>query len=188
MSSSQNQSQPNGQAANPDILGLVYLAANVLATTVAVFIRRGFGKEALAFNSLIALILLYVLSASEGRGFLVFAGLFLVAQIWRRIETLRLLRRGAILHSRYPGFPYWAMKVPFVKSERVAKELVEPVFCFTIGLLLCPVSVGVGGYLVLCGIGFIVRHGIDDALSRKRIERMQDATIEHQWYSDQMRR
>jgi uncharacterized membrane protein YqaE (UPF0057 family) len=188
MSSSQNQSQPNGQAANPDILGLIYLAANVLATTVAVFIRRGFGREALALNSLIALILLYVLSASEGRAFLVFAGLFLLAQIWRRIETFRLLRRGAVLHSRYPGYPYWAMQIPFVKSESVAKELVEPVFCFIIGILLCPVSVGVGGYLVLCGFGFIVRHCIDDALARKRIERMRDATIEHQWYSDEMRR
>ncbi len=188
MSSGQNPSQPNGQAGNIDILGLLYLVANVLATTVAVFIRRGFGKEALAFNSLIALIVLYVLSASEGRAFLVFAGLFLIAQIWRRIETMRLIRRGAIIHSRYPGFPYWALKVPFVKSERVAKELVEPVFCFTLGIVLCPVSVGVGGYLVLCGFGFIVRHCIDDALTRKRIERMQDATIEHQFYSDEMRR
>lgn len=182
------QNQPNGQSANVDGFGLIYLAANVLATSVAVFIRRGFGKEALALNSLLAFVLLILLSASEGRAFLLFAVAFLFAQIWRRIETFRLIRRGVILHTRYPGYPYWAMKMPFVKTEHRAKELIEPVFCFIIGILLCPFSVGIGGYLVLCGIGFIVRYGIDDALARKRIERMQDATIEHQWYSDQIRR
>ena len=31
-------------------------------------------------------------------------------------------------------------------------------------------------------------HGIDALVSRKRIQRMQDAQIEHEWYSDQMRR
>lgn len=188
MSGFQNQNEASGQSQSVDVFGILYFAANVLATSVAVFIRRNFGREALGFNSLGALVVLYTLSASEGRGFLVFAGAFIVAQVWRRIETFRLIRSGAILHSCYPGYPYWAMKVPFVKSEKVAKELIEPVMCFTAGLLLCPVSVGIGGYLVVCGIGFIVRHCIDDALDRKRIERMQDATIEHQWYSDQMRR
>jgi len=184
----QNQNQPNGQSDKVDVVGVLYLVANVLATSVAVFIRRGFGREALGFNSLIAVIVLYTLSASEGRGFLIFTGAFIVAQVWRRIETFRLIRKGAIIHSRYAGYPYLAMKVPFVKSEKMAMELVEPVMCFTVGILLCPLSVGLGGYLVVCGVGFIVRHCINDALDRKRIERMQDATIEHQWYSDQMRR
>lgn len=58
------------------------------------------------------------------------------------------------------------MKVPFVKSEKLAIELIEPVICFTVGLLLCPISTGLGGYLFVCGIGFIVRNCIDDALDR----------------------
>jgi len=188
MSGFQNQNEANGQSGTPDFFAILYFVANVLATSVAVFIRRNFGREALGLNSLGAVLVLYTLSASEGPGFLVFVAAFIVAQVWRRIETFRLIRRGAVIHSRYPGYPYWAMKVPFVKSEKVAMELVEPVMCFTVGLLLCPISVGLGGYLVVCGIGFIVRNCIDDALDRKRIERMQDATIEHQWYSNQMRR
>ncbi len=182
------QNQQNGQSRDVDGIGLIHLAANVLATSVAVFIRRGFGKEALALNSILAFVLLIVLSASEEQGFLLFAVAFLFAQIWRRIETFRLIRRGVILHTRYAGYPYWAMKVPFVKTEHRAKELIEPLFCIVTGLLLCQVMVSIGGYVVLCGFGFMVRNVIEDLVARKRIERMQDARIEHEWYSEQLRR
>lgn len=182
------QNQPNAPTGTVDGIGLIHLAANVLATSIAVFIRRGFGKEALGLNSILAFVLLVALAASEGRGFLLFAAAFLVAQIWRRIETFRLIRRGVILHTRYAGYPHWAMKVPFVKTEHRAKELIEPLFCIVTGILLCPVSVGIGGYVVLCGFGFMVRYGIEDLVARKRVERMQDARIEHEWYSEQLRR
>lgn len=189
MQENQGQQKESWQETTAQGLGLLYFAANVLATSVAVFIRRGFGKEAIAWNSLAAFLTLFFLAGAAGDiSFFYFLVAFTFAQICRRVETFRIIRNGHVLHSQYAGFPYWAMKVPFVKSEKVARELVEPVFCFITGILLCPVSVNVGGYLVLCGVGFIVRHCIEEEVSRKRIQRMHDARIEHEWYSDQMRR
>ena len=188
MQSDQNQNPNSVKETSPSGLGLLYFAANVLATSIAVFIRRGFGREALSWNSLVAFLLLLFLAGLEGRAFLLFAGAFTVAQICRRIETFRIIRSGGVIHSQYAGYPHWAMKVPFVKTEHRAKELIEPLFCIVTGILLCPVSVGIGGYVVLCGFGFMVRYGIEDLVARKRIERMQDARIEHEWYSEQLRR
>jgi len=188
MQGDQNHNPDSWKETNASGLGLLYFASNVLATSIAVFIRRGFGREALSWNSLFAFLLLLFLAGAEGPAFVLFAGAFTAAQIYRRIETFRIIRGGGIVHSQYAGYPYVAMKVPFVKTEHRAKELIEPLFCFITGLLLCPVSVGIGGYVALCGIGFMVRYGIDDAVARKRIERMQDARIEHEWYSEQTRR
>jgi hypothetical protein len=178
---------PQGSQQEPDALGLLYLAADSLATTVAVLIRRGFGKEALSWNSLFAFIALLFM-ASEHRAFLIVLGVFTLGQVCRRFETYRLIRKGVILHTRYPGYPYAAMRLPFVRSERVAKELVEPLMCFVGGLVLCPLSVPVGGYVMLCGLGFIIRHGLEEWVSRRRIDRMRDAAIEHEWYAEHMKR
>lgn len=170
-------------------LGLIYFTANVLATIVAVFLRRGFGKDALGWNSLIAFFVLFFLAgAANDMVFFYLLVAFTFGQITRRLETFRIYRNGHVLHSQYAGFPYWAMKVPFVKSQKLARELVEPVICFVIGLLLCPFSERVGAFIALCGIGLIVRHCIEVEVDRKRVQRMHDARIEHEWYADQMRK
>ena len=41
---------------------------------------------------------------------------------------------------------------------------------------------------LLVGAALGVRHGIEWLVARKRIQRMQDAEIEHEWYADQLRR
>ena len=183
----QDQNNQQRQFTNSDALGIVFFAANVLATSVAVFLRRGFGREALGWNSLVAFFLLLFLGAADP-AFGYFAIAFTFAQVFRRVETFRLLRGGAVLHSQYAGFPYWAMKLPFVKSEKAAREAVEPLICLVVGVLLCPLSENIGGYVMLCGVGFIARYCIEELVMRKRVERMHDARIEHEWYSNQMRR
>lgn len=93
-----------------------------------------------------------------------------------------------MIHSQYAGFPFWAMKVPLVREERTAKGFIEPLICFLTGVMLCPLSVGIGGYVMCCGIAFAVRQALEDEVTRKRVERMQDARIEHEWYAEQLRR
>lgn len=185
---SNQDNRDSWQVSTAESLGALYLVANVLATSVGVFIRRGFGKEALGWNSVFAFLLLAWLGSIEGPAFMVFLLAFVGAQICRRIETFRMVRQGHVIHSQYAGFPYWAMKVPFVKNERTAREVVEPVICFLIGLMLCPVSVGLGGYVMVCGVALIVRLCIQNGVNHQRVQRMQDAKIEHEWYSEQMRR
>jgi hypothetical protein len=189
MQGNQSPPQESGNNTTAQGLGVLYFAANVLATSIAVFIRRGFGREALSWNSLFAFGALFFLAgAAKDIGFVFFLIAFTVGQICRRAETFKIAKNGHVLHSQYAGFPYWAMKVPFVRSEKIARDLIEPVFCFTTGILLCPLSVNVGGYIVLCGIGFIVRNCMEEEMNRKRIQRMQDAQIEHEWYANQTRR
>jgi hypothetical protein len=187
MSSQYDQQQETGRMTNADFLRIIYFACNVHATSIAVFIRRGFGREALGWNSLCAIVVLIFL-AGEDRAFLGYVVLFLFAQIWRRVETFRLLRSGIVLHSRYPGYPYWAMKVPFVTSEENAMSGIEPLMCFLGGALLCPVSVNIGGYVMLGALTLGIRGGIEREIDRKRIQQMKDAALEQQWYSEQMRR
>jgi len=176
------------QVSHSDALGALYLASNTLATSMAVFIRQGFGKEALAWNSVFAFLLLLVLAGHQGPAFTLLLFSFIAAQIWRRIETFRNARKGIVVHSYYAGFPYLAMKVPFVKDEQFARNVVEPVMCFLTGMVLLPVSAGLGGYVMACGVAFIVRRGIESLVLHQRLQRMQDAKIEHEWYADQLRR
>ena len=187
MQPNQDQNQQQGQITGTYALGMIYAAANVLATSMAVFLRRGFGREALSWNSMLALLVLVVLIVDDPL-FGYFALAFLFAQLVRRVETFRLIRKGAVIHSRYAGYPYWAMKVPLIRDEKVAREAIEPLICFLTGLMLCPLSVGIGGYVMCCGVAFTVRHALEEEVSRKRVERMQDAQIEHEWYAEQLRR
>lgn len=168
-----------------DAFNIFYFASHVLATTVAVFIRRNFGREALGVNSLFALGLLLVLAAMEDPHFGYVALAFLIAQIWRRAETFWLIHKGARIHSLYAGFPYWGVKLVRDPKQALAAEVA---LCLVAGMALMPLSMGIGVYVALCGAALGVRHGIEWLVARKRIQRMQDAEIEHEWYADQLRR
>ena len=146
-----------------DALGVLYFGSHVLATTVAVFLRRNFGREALGLNSLLALMLLLTLAAVEDPQFGYFALAFLIAQIWRRAETFWLMHKGARIHSLYAGFPYWGVKLVRDAKQALAAEVA---LCLVAGMLLMPLSMGIGGYVVLCGAALVVRHGIDALVSR----------------------
>jgi len=185
--SMQYDQQEKNRPSNHDFLGVIYMACNVHATCIAVFLRRGFGKEALAWNGFLAFWLLILLGGGDV-AFLYYFACWLVALIAQRIRTLAMLRKGVVIHTRYAGYPYWAMKVPFVRSEDTAMGFVEPAMCFIAGALLCPLSVNIGGFVMLGVITFMVRHGIDEEIDRKRLERLQDNAIETMWYAEQMRK
>lgn len=185
-----NQADPNPRNSGSDAatgLGLLYFLINSHATSVTIFLRRHFGKEALAENSLMAMLMLFLM-ATEDPAFLVYLGMFFGMQIWRRIETFRLAWQGVIWHSRYPGYPCVAMKMPNVRDEAMAVQVVEPVICFVVGFAFCPMSELLGLYVVTAGASLMLRNGIDALVDRKRIQRMHDARFEHEWYSERMKR
>jgi hypothetical protein len=119
--------------------------------------------------------------------FLVLLIVFSIAQVFHRIETFRASARGEVVHSYFAGYPVLAMKLRGIKSEELARMLGEPMICAVVGLLLYPISQGIGVYLMICGVALIVRHGLDEAVTRKRIRRMRDASLEQRYYSDRMR-
>jgi hypothetical protein len=170
-----------------DGLGVLYFLCNIHATCISPFIRSGFGKNALGWNGLLAFTLLWYMACTEkGMGWY-FAAWF-VALIYRRIQTFRMLRRGELIHTRYSGHPWLALKCPFVRTEYTATVFVEPMLCFIAGVALAPLSPGMGGFVLFGFLSFIARAGIEGMITEKRMERMQDAMIEQAWYAEEMRK
>lgn len=184
-SSSQNRNDARLEQAA--VVNVLLLLVHAHATSVAIFLRRDFGKEALAANSLVAMFILFVM-ATQDPVFMTYLGLFLAMQIYRRIETFRKAWRGEIWHSLYPGYPYIALKCRNVTDERKAVQVAEPSICVLVGLAFLPISELLGLYIMLAGVSLVLRNGVNDLLDRKRIQQMYDARCEHEWYSNQPRR
>ena len=181
------QSQEPGQrSSREDGLGLLYMATNVVATCVTPFMRHSFGVEALGFPGFFALVLMITCTASVPRMPL-FIAAWLIALITQRLWTFRLVRKGIRWHSRYAGYPWLAMRMPFVRSEETATGFVEPMICFLAGVALCPLSESLGGLVMLTAPALMIRNGIEKELQRKRLQRMHDAEIEQRCMSDRFR-
>ena len=86
------------------------------------------------------MILLYTERNQRDPAMIYFFYAWLLAVIAERLETSRLVRKGWVEHSRYAGYPWLAMKLPFIKKPVTAKNCVEPVICLLVGALLCPLS------------------------------------------------
>lgn len=168
-----------------DALGLLYGLANVHFTCIAVFIRCRFGSEALGWNGLGAFLLLICLAASQpGMGWYFLA--WLVMQIYRRVETLRMWMRGQVTHSRYAGDPWLAMRIPFCRDDQSARAA-EPLLCFALGAVLLPLSQCAGGLVMAGLVSATVRNIIEELIDRKRIQAMRDAEIEASYYGRRLR-
>lgn len=182
MSNDQRPATSNG-----DALGFAWSVCHIHATALAVFMRRDFGREALGMNAFFAMLLILgFYSVTADRAVFVFFGCWLVAQITQRVLTFRLVRSGAIFHSRYAGYPWLAMKVPFVR-ESAARGLIEPMLCLVAGALLCPVSENLGGFVMLGFLTFLIRNAIEMEIVRKRVEQMHDAEIEQRYLASRFR-
>jgi hypothetical protein len=178
------QNQQSQRLQSEDMFGAIYFFCNIHASAIANVIRRDFGREALGWNSFLAMfVILFLYAGTADKAMLALLGVWFVCQVMQRIRTYRLLRGGAIIHSRYAGYPYLAMKVPFVRSLATATGIIEPMMCLIAGTLLCTVSVNLGGFIMLGFVSFMVRNGIEKEIQRKRIERMRDAEIEQRWFS-----
>ncbi|OWK40996.1 hypothetical protein [Fimbriiglobus ruber] len=178
--------KPTGTAGPGDVLNLVYFVADVHAACLLPFLRTGFGVEAFRWNGVLALVLLLTLAGSvPGMGW--YFAAWVTAVVLQRARTMRLVYRGAVIHSRYMGYPWAAMRVPLVKRESTATGLIEPQLCFLIGVLLCPLSVDLGTFVMAGFLTLIVRNGFEREIDRQRLQRMRDAAIEQRWYADRLR-
>jgi hypothetical protein len=181
---------PQQQRSDPRVaFNLLYLLSNAHATCLTVFMRHSFGTEALGMSGLHALILIVVVGGF-GRSpemFQCFLPLWLYALLWQRVYTLKRVRAGARWHSRFQGYPALAMRFPFVRDERTALKVVEPMVCMVVGLLLREVSPVMGGFVLAGVFSLTLRHAIDTELIRKRLQAMRDAELEQRWLAERFR-
>jgi hypothetical protein len=185
MYSQQSQQPPN--MSRGDVINLLYRILGVLATCITPFMRTGFGVEAPGMNGVLATLLMIVVCASvpDMHGYFF---LWFFALLMRRAQTLRNVHRGVITHSRYEGYPWLAMKVPFIRRESTAKLIAEPLVCLGLAGLLYLGSPPFGLFMMICAAALFLKCLIEHGITYLRIQRMRDAEIEQRWYSQQFRK
>ncbi|MFO0884842.1 MAG: hypothetical protein U0894_11760 [Pirellulales bacterium] len=98
---------------------MLYLASNTMYYRWPCSSGKASAKKPRVLNSVFALLLLLILAGHQGPASPCYSSPS-AAQIWRRIETFANAAKGIVVHSQFQGFPYLAMKLPFVKDEDFA--------------------------------------------------------------------
>jgi hypothetical protein len=104
---------------------------------------------------------------------------------FRRIESIRLWRQGVRIHSYYDGWPRDGMN--YVKSEKIAKLVVEPVLVGLLGGFVMwiysengwPLD-GLPRFLLLGCFTLPAVETIKQLVWHKRVEAVKDARIEQE--------
>lgn len=171
-----------------DSLGLIYLFANSHATAITPLIRNNFGTEAFHPYGLVALLLMLALTGGRwASGMGIYLGVWFIALVVRRIESLRLRMKGFIAHSRYRGYPWLAMKFRFIKDVEQAKGF-EPFMCFLIGAAICPMSETLGLFIMAGFVSLGMSMCIDKFIVFKRVQQMSDAVLEGEYYAEEFKK
>jgi hypothetical protein len=178
------QPEPGFQGKQAATFKLLYFLVDMHATALTPFIRTGFGINANGVNGLGAMILLLFWSAADAHDPLMsgYFACWLGALLIQKAYTLKLLRQGNKIHSRYWGDPWLALKIPFVRKESTARAI-EPTMCFVIGLAFCPVSQALGALWMIGFITLSIREAVDRLAANARMQHMDDAEIEAHYYS-----
>lgn len=168
----------------PDMKGafnLGYLLANGHALTCAVFLRRHFGKEAIGFSGIAGFFIILIYGGlMNSYPMFIFLCAYLLAVIGQRMQQFQLYRKGVIIHSRYNGYPWLALKLfPRVKDEGNAKG-VEAFMCLAIGGLLSYIDQPLGWFIMAGFFSIMVSEGVNAELLKRRLQAMKDAEIEQQ--------
>jgi hypothetical protein len=184
------QTDPHTQKPQPaDIWNWLYFLCHVHATTVLPFLRRGNGTEAYAMNGVLVFVVLLVLAiGTRNPACWAFFALWFFMIVRRRVQVYQARKRGQIVHSRYDGDPWLAFKVPFVRTNEMARSIIEPLICLIVGSLLCTLSIDLGAIVLLTCFSLMVKNGIEEEITRKRLERMRDASIENAWFAERFRK
>ncbi len=110
--------------------------------------------------------------------FYLFAGLWLCAVLYQRIQSYQAVRAGNPPHSRYPGYPVLAAKVFRCQQENRAKALEIPIVMGAGILVICTISEAVGVFLIVTTFGFGFSRMVDYQFNLMRARRAQDARRE----------
>ena len=119
----------------PDKMGMrkctnpIWVLLTAHATSITIFFRNSFGKEALGWPGVFAFLLILIVGGlNKSPVMLLYLGVWLVALACQRLCTFRLVCRGGVWHSKYEGWPVLAVKLAF-GNPKVAVFVVEPLLC-----------------------------------------------------------
>lgn len=182
----ESQELSRGPRSRDDVLGFSLFLLDVVATCVTPFLRIGFGTDALGVGiwSLVFMIAMGTVTPF----ILVHIAAWFAALVVQRLVTLWRWNRGHRGHSRDKGYPWLAMRVPFVESEETAMGLIEPMIVFVAGVLIASAySESLGGFEMFAALCLFVRQAVERDLWARRLQQIRDAEIEQRWMHERYR-
>jgi hypothetical protein len=175
----QQQREEPGNLSTKDSFNMLHVAFSGLGSCVVVFLRTGFGKEYPGMAGLLGLIMMVGYgSLARVPEMFPYIGVWLLAVILHRVKTFELARKGAVVHSRFWGYPKLAFMVPFVRKQQTAIGFVEPMLCTIVGGALTCWSPGVGAFVIAAGWANAMAAAITLEVDRKKLQAMRDAELE----------
>jgi len=109
----------------------------------------------------------------------VFWGLVFLMQLRARIESLVMVAKGEIVHTRYNGYPRLARIFKNTNEQKI-KGNIEPVLVMIVGAALLAVSEPLGSFLIVSGLSLAIVAGVIESVERNRTLSMHDAWLEQQ--------
>jgi hypothetical protein len=184
---SQEEQRPTSEKAR-DSLSVLYVYSSINDMCFAPFMRSNFSSGAFGLTAVLAALMMMLwAAASNSEGIFLYLMLWFVAVAVQRVKAAARAKRGIYEHSRYSGWPWLAMKLlPLVKREDTAKRFVEPMICFVVGSLLCPISKPLGLFVMSGSFSIIFKFGIERQINYVRVQRLRDLQIEQRQLSERL--
>lgn len=169
---------------------VLMLAAQVLAAPVEVFLRVRFGRHYFGVPSAIALLAIpmwYLFWPGEDPDpLMAFWLLFIVMQLRARIESIAMITRGDVRHTRFNGEPRLARVFRKMPQEKI-KANIEPLVVIGVGVALLEYSPPLGSYLIAAGCSLAVVASVIEKLNTARALQLHDAWLEKQHEAERLR-
>jgi hypothetical protein len=164
-------------------------ALNVLATGWAwcliPFLRWGMGKNAIGVRGIVAVVIMWAYAAFARcpEVMVQYFCVWLYFVALQRIKTMRLMRQNVVIHSQYAGDPLVMKIFPFIQKVTAAK-VTEFILCFFVGISICFLSEGLGGFVIFASFGLAFVAALESQLVDNRRQAMRDAEIDQRFYAD----
>ena len=181
-----DQPEPKGWTPIEDTqnaASILVLIAQSLAAPVEVFLRTRFGRRYFgvpAFLGFLAVPMWMLFWPREdATAIFVFWCLYILMQLRARIESMIMVARGDIIHTRYNGYPRLA-RIFKKTHEHKLKGGHEPALVVIVGAFMLSVSEPLGSFLMTSGFCLALVNSVIESVERSRAMSMNDAWIEQQ--------
>ncbi len=180
---------PNGDNAR-GTMNLTMLVIQAYATSVEVFLHRGFGERYLGSQAALVFLLVpfhsYLLRDYDPRQLFRFLGAYLIACVLQRIGIIRRRWKGVARHSFYSGFPILATgNTRF--DESCFKIWIEPFLVMLGGAVFISQDRALGTFILAAGFALYIKGRMMNQLDRIKLLDMQDAMFDQMHRGSQVR-
>ena len=158
-----------------------YAWLSVVAICFIPFFRWGQGREGFGLRAFLALILMLTIgSLGNAPEMFVFAAVWLMFVTFRRLQSIRLLRKGAMIHSQYWGSTTCRIRLPGCTREGTGR-LFEIIYCLAVAYFVGPLFPVLSGFCVIGAVALFFTWAVQDEAHRRQMQSIKDAQIQNSW-------